>query len=208
LTPVPVKAVMATIGYGCRFIAGTGLGFVPKSVGRCWMGRSVFCSTTTARAIPRPLRRIRDELREVMPGLYLGPALWQQHKRSPGVAVMVCVGRAQNRYVSRRNRISESKGLRITESSESASGRLGRGQNAAALVANQLLIFRGKSRHHSHLHGISFIAPPNARQAPSGRAECALQRAAWSGCDRWARCALSVAASAAGALCATPALQG
>lgn len=32
---------------------------------------------------PRPLRRLRDELREVVPGLYLGPALWRQKKGDP-----------------------------------------------------------------------------------------------------------------------------
>lgn len=34
-------------------------------------------------ANPRPLRRIRDELREVVPGLYLGPALWRRKKDGP-----------------------------------------------------------------------------------------------------------------------------
>lgn len=34
-------------------------------------------------ANPRPLRRIRDELREVVPGLYMGPALWQRKKGAP-----------------------------------------------------------------------------------------------------------------------------
>ena len=33
---------------------------------------------------PKPIRMIRDELREVAPGLYLGPALWKQ--RSGGAA--------------------------------------------------------------------------------------------------------------------------
>ena len=29
---------------------------------------------------PRPLRHLRDELREVAPGLYMGPALWRRGK--------------------------------------------------------------------------------------------------------------------------------
>lgn len=32
---------------------------------------------------PRPLRRIRDELREVVPGLYMGPALWRRKNDNP-----------------------------------------------------------------------------------------------------------------------------
>lgn len=32
---------------------------------------------------PRPLRRLRDELREVVPGIYLGPALWRRRKGAP-----------------------------------------------------------------------------------------------------------------------------
>ena len=34
-------------------------------------------------ANPRPLRRIRDELREVVPGLYMGPALWRRKNDDP-----------------------------------------------------------------------------------------------------------------------------
>lgn len=32
---------------------------------------------------PRPLRPVRDELREVVPGLYMGPALWRRRKGDP-----------------------------------------------------------------------------------------------------------------------------
>ena len=32
---------------------------------------------------PRPLRRIRDELREVVPGLYMGPAIWRRKQNDP-----------------------------------------------------------------------------------------------------------------------------
>lgn len=32
---------------------------------------------------PRPVRRIRDELREVVPGMYLGPALWRRKTGEP-----------------------------------------------------------------------------------------------------------------------------
>lgn len=30
---------------------------------------------------PRPVRQVRDELREVSPGIYLGPALWKRQKK-------------------------------------------------------------------------------------------------------------------------------
>lgn len=34
-------------------------------------------------ANPRPVRRICDELREVVPGLYMGPAMWRRRKGGP-----------------------------------------------------------------------------------------------------------------------------
>lgn len=34
---------------------------------------------------PRPVRRIRDELREVSPGVYLGPVLWQRRGALPAL---------------------------------------------------------------------------------------------------------------------------
>jgi hypothetical protein len=65
------------------FYRGHWFGFRTK-IGRSLLdGQECVLLDYDSASNPRPLRRIRDELREVMPGLYLGPALWQQHKEAP-----------------------------------------------------------------------------------------------------------------------------
>lgn len=46
---------------------------------------------------PRPIRRIRDELREVVPGLYLGPALWRRQQEGPLLLLWFALDTRQGR---------------------------------------------------------------------------------------------------------------
>jgi len=46
---------------------------------------------------PRPVRRIRDELREVVPGLYMGPALWRRKKEGPLLLLWFALDTRQGR---------------------------------------------------------------------------------------------------------------